>query len=121
MANPLDANVIYTQVNLTSLSVSLFVHLAVCYPWQLSHTVTVEDEEIIAENDLLTVTVTITRANLPEDCKRAPLAHAPNYPFPREDGFWVVLANNNIIIVQEHIMDRSRTVTTKLQFQGPSK
>ncbi|CAM9837550.1 unnamed protein product, partial [Ectocarpus sp. 12 AP-2014] len=50
----------------------------------------VEDESEIAENDLVTIKVTLTRSNV-EDGSKAPPVYAPKYPVFADEGWWVLV------------------------------
>mmetsp|Transcript_36914 Transcript_36914/g.57635 ORF Transcript_36914/g.57635 Transcript_36914/m.57635 type:complete len:665 (+) Transcript_36914:89-2083(+) len=52
----------------------------------------VEDEEQVAEGDLVTCKVTLTRRNVPEGGK-CPTVHAPAYPLPRREAWHALLTS----------------------------
>ena len=81
--------------------------------------VMVEDETEIAEGDLVTVKVTMTRANLPKGVDAGP-AHAPFFPVSRREGWWVILAHGQkIIIAMERVENKERTFVHELKVFGP--
>jgi hypothetical protein len=53
----------------------------------------VEDESQIAEGDVVTIKVTVTRLNVPEG-EEAPLVHCPYFPGSREEGLWFIVGFN---------------------------
>lgn len=71
----------------------------------------VEDEGEIAENDLVTIKVTLTRNNLPEGGKAQPV-YAPQYPLFGEEGWWVLVGDlaRKTIFSFERITDSGRVV-----------
>ncbi len=81
--------------------------------------VLVEDETEIAEGDLVTIKVSITRANL-EEGEAAGLVHAPFFPGARKEGWWVILAHaNKVIIAMERVENPARAFTHELKVFGP--
>jgi len=81
--------------------------------------VLVEDETEIAEGDLVTIKVTMTRVNLPEGVNAGPV-HAPFFPASRREGWWVILAHGQkIIIAMERVENKERTFVHELKVFGP--
>lgn len=71
----------------------------------MKNEVLVEDEEEIAEGDLITVRVTVTRTNL-EEGERAADVHAPHFPGQRQEGWWFIMATETkYIITMEKVRD----------------
>lgn len=76
----------------------------------------VEDEEEIAENDLVTVKLTATRKNVSEG-KNTPPVYAPKYPDVLKESWHAILANRDQkIICLEKVTDQGRTFTAELRF-----
>lgn len=71
----------------------------------------VEDEGEIAENDLVTIKVTLTRNNVPEWGKVQPV-YAPKYPLFGDEGWWVLVGDlsRKTIFSFERITDSGRVV-----------
>lgn len=86
---------------------------------EVSTEVGVEDESEIAEGDLVTVKVSVTRVNLPEGAS-AGAVHAPYFPATRREGWWVILAHGQkVIIAMERVENDARTFTHELKVFGP--
>ncbi|CAM9614777.1 unnamed protein product, partial [Sphacelaria rigidula] len=82
----------------------------------------VEDEEEIAENDLVTIKVTLTRNNVPEGGK-APAVYAPEYPLFGDEGWWVLVGDlsRKTIFSFERITDGGRVVSKEVKMMAPNK
>lgn len=82
----------------------------------------VDDEEQIAEGDYMTIKVTITRYNLPED-ETIPPVYAPNFPTAREEGWWVLLgvARSNQICMCEHVPTTGRVTSREMRMLAPNR
>jgi translocation protein SEC63 len=80
------------------------------------------DEEEIAEQDLVTLTVKITRTNVAED-GRAPPVFAPRFPVQRRESFWVLfsLPDSPRLIAIAQVAGQERTVQTEIKFRAPAK
>ncbi|CAM9858842.1 unnamed protein product, partial [Hapterophycus canaliculatus] len=76
----------------------------------------VEDEGEIAENDLVTIKVTLTRNNVPEGAKVPPV-YAPKYPLFADEGWWVLVGdvNRKTIFSFERITDNGRVVSKEVR------
>mmetsp|Transcript_36450 Transcript_36450/g.46781 ORF Transcript_36450/g.46781 Transcript_36450/m.46781 type:complete len:615 (+) Transcript_36450:63-1907(+) len=76
----------------------------------------VEDEEQIAEGDLVTLKVTMTRLNVPEG-QKAPVVHAPRYPVARREVWHAILTNRQGKVVGlEKITSQEREVVQEVKF-----
>jgi translocation protein SEC63 len=82
----------------------------------------VEDEEEIAEGDLVTIKVTITHKNL-EEGEKIPPVYAPNFPGTREEGWWVLLAStrNKQVLSYGHEVAKGRVLVKELKLMAPNK
>lgn len=75
---------------------------------QVTNEVLVEDEEEIAEGDLITVRVSVTRGNLDEG-EKAPDVHAPYFPTVKQEGWWFILATETKYIITMEKVRRPHT------------
>ncbi|CAM9819394.1 unnamed protein product [Ectocarpus sp. 6 AP-2014] len=82
----------------------------------------VEDESEIAENDLVTIKVTLTRNNV-EDGSKVPPVYAPKYPVFADEGWWVLVGdiNRKTIFSFERIADNGRVVSKEVKMMAPNK
>lgn len=80
----------------------------------------VEDEEEIAEKDLVTLEVALTRNNVAEGKKAEPV-HSPLLPVEKEEGWWVMLVevSRNHLVTVEKITSQEREVKHELKFLAP--
>jgi len=79
-----------------------------------------EDDKVYA-GDLCTIRVTLTRNNL-EKGEKAGFVHAPHFPFPRNEAWWVALGTKDgKIISVEKITDPNRVVEHDIKFLAPSE
>lgn len=90
--------------------------------------------DVIYEQDLVTLRVTITRENL-EDGETAPPVHAPLFPRPMRESWWVMLVDQPKVLAKdrdaappqgnihavEKITDQSKVVVHDLRFMAPPK
>lgn len=90
----------------------------------ISVDVFVEDEEQIAENDLVTIKVTLTRNNVPEGKNaKAPPVYAPYFPVPLEEGWWVLVGSvrGDQIFSYEKIAEQGHVVEKEVKMLAPNK
>ncbi|KAF0718470.1 Aste57867_1674 [Aphanomyces stellatus] len=89
---------------------------------EMELTVEVEDEEQIAEGDIMTVTVKLTRKNVPED-ETCDLVYAPGFPFPKSERWFVLVGDSrmNHLHAFAKITTQDRVVEEKLRLQAPPK
>jgi len=84
----------------------------------------VDDEDQIATNDTLTMKVDVTRLNVKEGECAGPV-YAPNYPEPKYEFIWVLLARpggrNQLMSMPQKIVDQSRVVSCEFKFRAPEK
>jgi len=81
----------------------------------------VDDDEDgqIYEGDLCTIEVVITRNNL-TDGDKATIAHAPRFPFPKLEAWWVLLGTREgKIISVDKITKPDKTFSHKIKFMAP--
>eukprot|EP00904_Undaria_pinnatifida_P013204 jgi/Undpi1/9013/HiC_scaffold_26.g11474.m1 len=82
----------------------------------------VEDEGEIAENDLVTIKVTLTRNNVKEG-GTVPPVYAPKYPLFADEGWWVLVGDTNrkTIFSFERIADNGQVVSKEVKMMAPNK
>jgi len=78
-----------------------------------------DEDNKVYEGDLCTVRVTLTRNNV-EEGEKAGLVHAPLFPFPKQEAWWVILgtAEGKIISI-EKVTDPARVVNHNIKFLAP--
>lgn len=78
-----------------------------------------DEDDKVYENDLLTVQVKITRNNLKEG-EKAGLVHAPFFPFPKQEAWWIILGTKEGKIISiEKIANPAREFTHDIKFLAP--
>lgn len=79
-----------------------------------------DDEDAkVYEGDLCTVRVNVTRNNLKEG-EKAGLVHAPHFPFPQKEAFWVILGTKDGKIISiEKVMKPAREFEHDIKFLAP--
>jgi len=79
-----------------------------------------EDHQVYA-GDLCTIRVTLTRNNLDEG-ETAGFVHAPHFPFPRREAWWVALGTKDGKIISiEKITDPERVIEHDIKFLAPGQ
>jgi len=81
-----------------------------------------DEDDNVYEGDLVTIQVKITRNHL-ADGKRAGLVHAPFFPHPKRECFWVILgqmAQGKIMSI-EKVTNPNKNVIHEIKFMAPPK
>lgn len=80
-----------------------------------------DEDDNVYEGDLCTVLVTITRNNL-EGGEKAGLVHAPRFPFPKREAWWVALGTTNGKIISiDKVTSPEKVVKHKIKFLAPKQ
>jgi translocation protein SEC63 len=79
-----------------------------------------DEDDTIYEGDLCTVQVTIVRNNL-ADGEKSGLVHAPFFPFPKQEAFWVILGQipQGKIISIDKVVNPNKKVIHNIKFLAP--
>jgi translocation protein SEC63 len=78
-----------------------------------------DEDDKVYEGDLCTVKVTLTRNNLQEG-EKAGLVHAPHFPYPKQEAWWVVLGTTEGKIISiEKVTNPNRVVEHEIKFLAP--
>lgn len=80
-----------------------------------------DEDDKVYEGDLCTVRVTLTRNNLKEG-EKAGFVHAPHFPFPRHEAWWIALGTKDGKIISiDKITDPKRVVEHDIKLLAPSQ
>lgn len=80
-----------------------------------------DEDNNVYEGDLCTVAVKITRNNL-EDGEKAGLVHAPRFPFPKREAWWVALGTTQGKIISiDKVTSPDKVVEHKIKFLAPKQ
>ena len=80
-----------------------------------------DEDDKVYEGDLMTVQVKINRNNL-EEGEEAGLVHAPHFPMPKKEAWWIVLGTKQGKIISiEKIADPSKEFTHDIKFLAPQQ
>ncbi|KAL9191601.1 hypothetical protein ACHAXT_001307 [Thalassiosira profunda] len=80
-----------------------------------------DEDDKVYEGDLCTVSVKLTRNNL-EEGEKASLVHAPRFPFPRREAWWVALGTKEGKIISiDKVTSPEKVVEHKIKFLAPRK
>jgi translocation protein SEC63 len=78
-----------------------------------------DEDDKVYEGDLCSVRVTITRKNI-EEGETAGLVHAPHFPFPKKDAWWVILGTKEGKIISiEKVANPNRVFEHQIKFMAP--
>merc|ERR1712032_955141 len=78
-----------------------------------------DEDDNVYEGDLCTVRVVLTRNNL-EKGQKAGLVHAPRFPFPKMEAWWIILGTKEGKIIHiEKVGDPERVVDHNIKFLAP--
>lgn len=78
-----------------------------------------DEDDKIYEGDLCTVKVTLTRNNLTKG-EKAGLVHAPRFPYPKGEAWWIILGTKEGKIIHiEKIGNPNRVVEHDIKFLAP--
>ena len=78
-----------------------------------------DEDDNVYEGDLCTVRVTITRNNLKEG-EKAGLVHAPFFPFPKQEAWWIILGTKEGKIIHiEKVANPDRVFSHNIKFLAP--
>ena len=77
-----------------------------------------EDEDEVAAGDAVTVVVSLEREA--EETGRVPTVHAPRFPKPKEEGWWLVIGDvkSNVLLCIKRITLQLKA-KVKLEFMAP--
>lgn len=89
---------------------------------ELNITIDVDDEAEIAEGDIMTVTIQLTRKNVKEG-DTCDLVYSPHFPYPKAERWFCIVGDtkNNHLHAFGKITSQERTGELKLQLQAPPK
>jgi len=80
-----------------------------------------DEDDKVYEGDLCSVEVCLTRNNLKEG-EKAGLVHAPRFPFPKVEAWWIVLGTKDGKIISiDKVSDSDRFLRHKIKFLAPRK
>ena len=78
-----------------------------------------DEDDKVYEGDLCTIRVTITRNNL-EEGQKAGLVHAPYFPFPKQEAWWIILGTKEGKIIHiEKVANPDRVFNHNIKFLAP--
>ena len=89
---------------------------------ELEISIGVDDEEFIAEGDIMTVTVKLTRKNVKEG-DTCDLVYAPRFPYPKMERWYCLVGDTkmNHLHAFSKMTSQERVAEQKLQLQAPAK
>lgn len=89
---------------------------------EIAITIGVDDEEEIAEGDIMTVTIKLTRKNVKEG-DTCDLVYAPHFPYPKAERWYCVVGDTkmNHLHAFGKITSQEKVAELKLQLQAPPR
>lgn len=80
-----------------------------------------DEDNNVYEGDLCTVSVKVTRNNI-TDGEKVGLVHAPRFPYPRREAWWVALGTKEGKIISiDKVTSPDKVVEHKIKFLAPRK
>lgn len=78
-----------------------------------------DEDDKVYEGDLCTIRVTVTRNNL-EKGEKAGLIHAPRFPYPKQEAWWIIMGTREGKIVHiEKVGNPNRIFSHEIKFLAP--
>lgn len=78
-----------------------------------------DEDDKIYEGDLCTVQVKVTRKNLKAG-EKAQLVHAPHFPFPKQEAWWIILGTTEGKIIDiKKVVKSGKEFTHDIKFLAP--
>lgn len=78
-----------------------------------------DEDDKVYEGDLCTVQVKVTRENL-ADGEKAGLVHAPHFPFPKQEAWWIILGTKEGKIIDiKKVAKPEKEFTHDIKFLAP--
>jgi len=78
-----------------------------------------DEDDKVYEGDLCTIRVMITRKHVALG-KKADLVHAPHFPFPRQEAWWIILGTKDGRILEaKKVTDQDRDIKHDIKFLTP--
>jgi Preprotein translocase subunit Sec63 len=78
-----------------------------------------DEDDKVYEGDLCTVQVKVTRENL-ADGEKAGLVHAPHFPFPKQEAWWIILGTKEGKIIDiKKVAKSEKEFTHDIKFLAP--
>ena len=80
-----------------------------------------DEDDRVYEGDICTIQVKITRNNHSDEVGGDGLVHAPHFPFPKKEAWWIILAQikEGKIMSIEQVSAKGATVTHNIKMMAP--
>lgn len=79
-----------------------------------------DEDDKVYEGDLCTVSVKLTRNNLADESEKAGLVHAPRFPYPKQEAWWIALGTKEGKIISiDKVTSPNKVVEHKIKFMAP--